>query len=172
MFSMRNIFGGLCARRNLLQTEAAKKHFLQSGSSPAATASSGSGSGSSDSKLSAELAALDLKSASIFELIAASIAKQGASLVEQVKGVIVFNVSGKPVTVDLKNGSGSVSVGQNGKPDIVLSIADSDMVALSNGSLNPQQAFMRGKLKLKGNMALAMKLGKVIEAARPAAAKL
>jgi putative sterol carrier protein len=31
---------------------------------------------------------------------------------------------------------------------------------------------MRGKLKLKGNMALAMKLGKVIEAARPDDAKL
>ena len=34
------------------------------------------------------------------------------------------------------------------------------------GKLNPQQAFMKGKLKIKGNMGLAMKLGKVMEAAK------
>ena len=29
------------------------------------------------------------------------------------------------------------------------------------------QAFMRGKIKVKGNMGIAMKLGKVLDAARP-----
>ena len=151
------------------QTEAAKKHFL----GDAAAASGSSSSTPAAGKPSpSELSKLDLKSASVFELIAQSIEKQGASLVQQVKGVIVFNVSGKPITVDLKNGSGSVSVGQQGKPDLVLTVSDADMVALAAGKLNAQQAFMRGKLKLKGNMALAMKLGKVIEAAKPDAAKL
>ena len=153
------------------QTEAAKKHFLGE-AAKAGAGSSSAASAKSESGLSTELSKLGLKSASIFELIAQSIEKQGASLVQQVKGVIVFNVSGKPITVDLKNGSGSVAVGQQGKPDLVLSVSDEDMLALSQGKLNAQQAFMRGKLKLKGNMALAMKLGKVIEAAKPSDAKL
>ena len=38
---------------------------------------------------------------------------------------------------------------------------------MASGKLNGQQAFMTGKLKIKGNMGLAMKLGKVMDAARP-----
>jgi len=157
-----------------LQTEAAKKHFLGEASASGAGASGSPPTGTvpASTGLSEQLAQLGLQSASVFELIAQSMQKQGASLVQQVNGVIVFNISGKPITVDLKNGSGAVTVGQQGKPDLVLTISDADMVSLSQGKLNAQQAFMRGKLKLKGNMALAMKLGKIIEAAKPEAAKL
>ena len=35
--------------------------------------------------------------------------------------------------------------------------------------MNPQQLFMQGKIKIKGNMALAMKLEQVIKAKKPAA---
>ena len=53
------------------------------------------------------------------------------------------------------------------KADITITIKDDDMVDLASGKLNPQQAFMKGKLKIKGNMGLAMKLGTVIDSARP-----
>ena len=55
------------------------------------------------------------------------------------------------------------------KADITITIADQDMIDMASGKLNPQQAFMKGKLKIKGNMGLAMKLGTVMEAARPKA---
>ena len=38
------------------------------------------------------------------------------------------------------------------------------MIKMVRKELNPQQAFMKGKLKIKGKMALAMKLTSVLAA--------
>ena len=40
------------------------------------------------------------------------------------------------------------------------------MIKLVKKELNPQQAFMKGKLKIKGNMGLGMKLTAVLAATR------
>ena len=37
-------------------------------------------------------------------------------------------------------------------------MAASDYVDMVNGKLNPQMAFMGGKLKIKGDMSLALKM--------------
>merc|ERR1719460_2278813 len=49
--------------------------------------------------------------------------------------------------------------GETAKPDCTISMMDADFLAMVAGKLNGQQAFMQGKLKLKGNMMLAQKLG-------------
>jgi len=36
-------------------------------------------------------------------------------------------------------------------------MADENILLMHDGKLNPQQAFMQGKMKIKGNMAAAMK---------------
>jgi len=112
-------------------------------------------------------AASGLKSAPLFDAIAAGI-KKDPSLVGKVKGVIQFLVTpGGAWVVDLKNGGGSVSEGKVDKADMTLTVTDEDLVKLAAGKLNAQQAFMQGKIKIKGNMGLAMKLGTVMKAAGP-----
>ncbi|NLI69529.1 MAG: SCP2 sterol-binding domain-containing protein [Firmicutes bacterium] len=74
------------------------------------------------------------------------------------------------------NGGTFHAVVAEGKADIVDAVHDSpnvtiilstDVLAdLMDGKLNPTSAFMAGKLKVKGDMALAMKLQALIGSAR------
>ena len=49
-----------------------------------------------------------------------------------------------------------------GDAQCTMSMEAGDFVKMFKGQLNPTQAFMGGKLKLKGDMMLAMKLEKLI----------
>lgn len=44
------------------------------------------------------------------------------------------------------------------KPDVTIIVNDKDIIELFAGKLNPQKAFFQGKVKIQGNMGLAMKL--------------
>ena len=61
----------------------------------------------------------------------------------------------------MKKGDGAIS-----KPDLQITISSANMKKLIEGKLKPQQAFMKGLLKIKGNMGLAMKLNAVLVATR------
>lgn len=47
--------------------------------------------------------------------------------------------------------------------ECTIIVGDKDFVDIVNGKLNPQMAFMTGKLKVKGNMAHALKLQQIIK---------
>ena len=49
-------------------------------------------------------------------------------------------------------------------PDLTVRVSEANMIAMITKKLNPQQAFMKGKLKIKGKMPLAMKLTTVLAA--------
>ncbi|KAI6652654.1 Non-specific lipid-transfer protein-like [Oopsacas minuta] len=105
----------------------------------------------------------NLKSEEFFKLIAENMEENGADLVKKVKGSYLFKITGGPGglskkwVVDLKNGNGSVKEG-DGKADCTIMISDDNFADMVSGKLNGQKAFFQGKLKLSGNMALAMKL--------------
>jgi len=107
-------------------------------------------------------AAGDFKSKAMFDLIEQQLASNGADYVKKINGVFCFKLkSGDKEgvwVVDAKNGNGSVSFNPAGKGDVTISMEDDNLVQLMTGKLNPQQAFFQGKLKIAGNMGLAMKL--------------
>lgn len=103
--------------------------------------------------------------------------KADPALVKRVQGVYLFNVtlsSGqvRSWTVDLKNEPGRVSEGKGEKAECTISLKEEDFADIMLGKIDGQSAFMQGKLKMSGNMALAMKLGQVLGAKVPKQAKL
>eukprot|EP01129_Flabellula_baltica_P015175 TRINITY_DN7543_c0_g1_i1.p1 TRINITY_DN7543_c0_g1~~TRINITY_DN7543_c0_g1_i1.p1 ORF type:complete len:421 (-),score=108.92 TRINITY_DN7543_c0_g1_i1:190-1452(-) len=94
----------------------------------------------------------------IFSQMERLLAGNGPNIVKQVKGVIRFNVDGQKWTVDLSQGSGSISQDDSIKADCTITCGEETFIEVFTGKKNAQQAFMQGKLKLSGNMALAMKL--------------
>ncbi|XP_064604481.1 sterol carrier protein 2-like [Liolophura sinensis] len=104
----------------------------------------------------------DFQAAAVFREIKQALAQDGPALVKTVKGTFAFKCKkGNQEAVwfvDVKNGSGAVKFGATDKADCTITMADEDLVKLMTGKMNPQQAFFQGKLKIAGNMGLAMKL--------------
>ncbi|PWY98468.1 sterol-binding-like protein [Testicularia cyperi] len=48
------------------------------------------------------------------------------------------------------------------KPDCILTISDRDMIRLALGQMNPQAAFLKGKIKVKGNIMLGLRMQSVL----------
>lgn len=66
--------------------------------------------------------------------------------------------------MDLKSGCVYEGAPKDCKPNTTLTVSDEDFVDMATGKLNPQAAFMKGKLKVNGNIMLAQKLGPLLKA--------
>lgn len=112
----------------------------------------------------------NLESDAVFAQIADYV-KAHPDEVKKINGIFhyIVTLNGEPQndwTLDFKK-----CVVYKGKPeekvDTTLTIDDKDMIQLALGNLNPQIAFMRGKLKIKGNIMLSQKLKSLIDANKP-----
>jgi 3-hydroxyacyl-CoA dehydrogenase/3a,7a,12a-trihydroxy-5b-cholest-24-enoyl-CoA hydratase len=109
-----------------------------------------------------------LKSSVIFQEMAAKVGSS-PDLVAKINAVYQWNITKDGAqaaswVVDLKNHKlGKVYEGQpqSVKPDCTITLSDESFVDLVLGKLEPQKAFLNGKLKLSGNILLAQKLGSI-----------
>lgn len=98
-----------------------------------------------------------------FKIIKAAISED---VVRSIQGVYRFELSGEEGGtwyIDLKNKGGSAGSGEPpGKVDVIMNMSSSDFVKMFSGKLKPTMAFMSGKLSIRGDMALAIKLEKLM----------
>jgi putative sterol carrier protein len=66
----------------------------------------------------------------------------------------------------IKDGACNVAEGAHASPNMTMTMAAQDYVDMISGKLNGQMAFMSGKLKIAGDMGLAMKMQSLFK--RPA----
>jgi len=99
------------------------------------------------------------KAPSIIEKIGKRIA-ENAGLVKEVGAVVELRVKEPDAvfTIDLKSGAGSVKSGKADKPDVTLTISDSDLAALATSNGQLQSFYQHGKLRLDGDAHLASRL--------------
>jgi putative sterol carrier protein len=64
-------------------------------------------------------------------------------------------------TVNIANGQVKADKGEAASPDLTLEMEAKDYVALTRGDANPMNLFMAGKIKLQGDMTLAMKFEEI-----------
>jgi putative sterol carrier protein len=64
--------------------------------------------------------------------------------------------------VDLTTGAPTIEAGTKAGANCTITVAAQDFIDIKSGKLNGQMAFMTGKLKIAGDMGLAMKLNKII----------
>lgn len=96
----------------------------------------------------------------IFEQMTQRIAAK-PDLVHEVGAIFQFNITGEDGgswVVDLKNSPGSVISGTHDEADCVITVGQQDFDGIMSGELDPQAAFMMGRIKVAGNFMLATKL--------------
>ncbi|KAF5444949.1 hypothetical protein F2P56_034040 [Juglans regia] len=88
----------------------------------------------------------------------------GKELTKKINLVYQINIAPKKIgfdevayVVDLKKGEVSKGSYEGGKPDATFSFKDEDFVKVALGKMNPQIAFMRGAMKIKGSLSAAQK---------------
>lgn len=156
--SIKEVMAGLNGDSPSASTTAPKKSAPPAAvTPPASVVSSGTG---------------DSGAAALFMQMDAALKKNPAAA-KKTSAVFQFNLtnSGKTNTyiIDTKSATPSVTQSNDSttKSDVALTLSESDFLQLASGKANPQSLFMSGKIKLKGNMSYAMKLGDVLKALQP-----
>ena len=99
----------------------------------------------------------------VFEEKIATKIKQDPAKAKAIGALVVFHITGGgDWTLDCSKEPAEVKAGNAEGARVEVTMNEEDFVKLANGTLNPQMAFLGGKLKVKGDMGLAIKLGQIL----------
>jgi len=87
------------------------------------------------------------------------------SKIKDINAVIQFVLTGEgggEYAMSLAGGQFATKKEKAATPKLTVTMAVPDWREINAGRLNPQMAFMSGKLKISGDMSLAMKLGTIM----------
>ncbi len=76
--------------------------------------------------------------------------------------VVLTGEGGGEYYMELAGGEIKTAKGKVEAPKLTITQAIEDWREINAGRLNPQMAFMSGKIKISGDMSLAMKLGSIM----------
>lgn len=95
-------------------------------------------------------------SSEIMEQLSAQAAKAPA-----IGATIKFVLDGNPIFVD-GTGASNVISAEDKEADCTITTSVETLMKIKSGDVNPMMAMMTGKIKIDGNMGLAMKLQSLI----------
>lgn len=88
----------------------------------------------------------------ILSNLTASASKAGA-----LGKTLKFDFGDNKIFVD-GSGAGNLVSTEDKDADCTVSVSQDDLLAIMTGNLNPMMAFMSGKIKVQGDMSVAMKM--------------
>lgn len=96
-----------------------------------------------------------------FEAIESAI-KEKAAIAKPLGNTLKFNFGEQNVMLDGLGDANVVSVNDASEAQCTVDVSMEDLTAMLAGDLNPMNAFMAGKIKVQGDMSVAMKLGTIM----------
>jgi putative sterol carrier protein len=101
--------------------------------------------------------------AEIFQMMPERVNKEK---IQGMNSTFQFNITGDDGGqwyVVIADGNCAVNEGTTDSPNITITATSQDWIDIVNGKLNGQTAFLTGKLKIQGDMTLAMKLQSIFQ---------
>jgi len=96
-----------------------------------------------------------------FEAIESAI-KEKAATAKPLGNTLKFNFGEQNVMLDGTGDSNVVTTNDAAEAQCTVDVSMEDLTSMLSGDLNPMNAFMAGKIKVKGDMSVAMKLGTIM----------
>ncbi|MEO0899376.1 MAG: SCP2 sterol-binding domain-containing protein [Bacteroidota bacterium] len=96
-----------------------------------------------------------------FESIVSSVTER-ATAADALGSTLKFDFGGGEIIYLDGTGEGNTVSTEDKEADCVVEVTKDDLNSMMAGDLNPMGAFMSGKLKVKGDMGVAMKLQNII----------
>jgi acyl-CoA dehydrogenase len=97
-----------------------------------------------------------------FESVLKSIQEKAAKA-KPLGNTLKFHFGDSNITIDGTGETNDVHEDHGEETDCTVDIALEDLMAMLEGNLNPMTAFMSGKIKVKGDMSVAMKLPTIMQ---------